>query len=101
VAAIKPLAARAQQTRTAIIGILNAQNREPNLTLLREGLRELRYREGQNVQFEFRSAEGHPDLLSGLAAELVRLKVDVIAAYPSPAVAAAKLATREIPIVMT
>ena len=99
-AVIVPLAARAQQPKPLTIGILNAQNPEPNLTLLREGLRELGYREGQNLQFEFRSAAGNPDLLSGLAAELVRLKVDVIAAYPSPAVAAAKQATREIPIVM-
>lgn len=95
-----PLAARAQQARTARIGILNFQNREPNLSLLREALRDLGYSEGKNLEFEFRSAEGTPDLLVDLAAELVRLKVDVIVAYPSPAVAIAKQATREIPIVM-
>jgi putative tryptophan/tyrosine transport system substrate-binding protein len=95
-----PFAARAQQARTARIGILNFQNREPNLTLLREALRGLGYSEGKNLQFEFRSAEGNPGLLAGLAAELVLLKVDVIIAYPTPAVAIAKQATRELPIVM-
>jgi putative tryptophan/tyrosine transport system substrate-binding protein len=95
-----PLAAGAQQAKTARIGILNLQNPEPNLTLLREALRGLGYSEGKNLEFEFRTAEGNPGLLAGLAAELVRLKVDVIVAYPSPAVAIAKQATREIPIVM-
>jgi putative ABC transport system substrate-binding protein len=46
---------------------------------LREGLRELGYTEGHNIAFEFRSAEGILDRLPALAAELVRLKVDVIA----------------------
>jgi putative ABC transport system substrate-binding protein len=95
-----PLAAGAQPVKTARIGILNLQNPEPILTLLREALRSLGYSDGKNVEFEFRTAEGNPDLLAGLAAELVRRKVDVIVAYPSPAVAIAKQATREIPIVM-
>jgi putative tryptophan/tyrosine transport system substrate-binding protein len=99
-AASVPLAAHAQQSRTARIGILNFENPEPFRSLLREGLRELGYTEGQNVQFEYRSAEGNRDLLAGLATELVRLKVDLIVAYPTPAVVAVSQATREIPIIM-
>ena len=56
--------------------------------------------EGQNIRFEFRSAEGHIDRLPELAAELVRLKVDVIVAWFTPTAVAAAKATREIPIVM-
>jgi putative ABC transport system substrate-binding protein len=67
---------------------------------LREGLRELGYVEGQNIAFEFRSAEGQLDRLPGLAAELVRLKVDLIVALYVPCALAAKQATRDIPIVI-
>jgi putative ABC transport system substrate-binding protein len=67
---------------------------------LREGLRELGYVEGQNIAFEFRSAEGKLDRLPELASELVRLKVDVIVALYVPSGLAAKQATREIPIVI-
>jgi putative ABC transport system substrate-binding protein len=98
-AAAWPLHAHAQQ-QTFVVGILNSGNPEPYRTMVRDRLRELGYNEGQNVRFVFRSAEGNSELLSGLAAELVGLKVDVILAYPSPAVAAAKQAMREIPIVM-
>jgi len=56
--------------------------------------------EGQNIRFEFRSAEGHLDRLPELAAELVRLKVDIIVTWFTPTALAAKQATREIPIVM-
>jgi putative ABC transport system substrate-binding protein len=90
----------AQQAKTARIGVLNLANPEPFWTLLREGMRDLGYTEGQSLQFEFRTAEGNSDLLAGLAAELVRLKADVIVAYPTPAVVAVKQATREIPIVL-
>jgi ABC-type uncharacterized transport system substrate-binding protein len=95
-----PRAATAQPGKTVRIGILNLANPEPLGSLLREALRDLGYREGQNLQFEFRSAKEDSALLPGLAAELVGLKVDVVVAYPSPAVAAVKQATREIPIVM-
>jgi putative ABC transport system substrate-binding protein len=67
---------------------------------LREGLGELGYVEGQNIAFEFRSAEGKLDRLPELAAELVRLKVDVIVALYVPSALAAKQATRDIPIVI-
>ena len=55
---------------------------------------------GQNIQFEFRSADGQLNLLRELADELVRLKVDIIVASQTPAVIAARQATTEIPIVM-
>jgi putative ABC transport system substrate-binding protein len=66
----------------------------------REALRELGYAEGQNIRIESRWAEGNYDRLPGLAADLVRLKVDVIVTYGTPASEAAKRATDTIPIVM-
>ena len=97
---VSPLAARAQQPRPVAIGVLNLENPEPLRTLLRDALREIGYAEGENLRVEFRSAEGSRDRLAGLAAELVGLKVEVLVAYPTPAVIAAKQATREMPIVM-
>ena len=101
-AAAWPLAARAQQSRVARIGALyiGLADAESFKKELREGLRELGYLEGQNVAFEFRSAEGKLDRLPELAAELVRLKVDVIVALYVPCALAAKQATSEIPIVI-
>ena len=66
----------------------------------RQGLRDHGYIEGQNVLVEWRSAEGKTDRANALAAELVRLKVGVIVAEFTPAVLAAKNATKTIPIVM-
>jgi putative ABC transport system substrate-binding protein len=66
---------------------------------LRDGLSELGYVEGRNIRFEYRSAEGHPERLAGLAEELVRLKVDVIVTGTDSATRAAKQATSTIPIV--
>ena len=66
----------------------------------RQGLRELGYVEGQNISIDFRYAEGWPERLPDLAAELVRLKVDVIVAAPEASIQAAQQATRTIPIVM-
>jgi putative ABC transport system substrate-binding protein len=63
-------------------------------------LRELGYAEGQNIAIESRFAEGKWDQLPGLAAELVRVKVDVIVTYTTPATQAAKQATGTIPIVI-
>jgi putative tryptophan/tyrosine transport system substrate-binding protein len=56
---------------------------------------------GIRSKFAFRSADGNPTLLRELAAELVRLKVDIVVAYQTPAVTAARQATSEIPIVMS
>ena len=68
---------------------------------LRQELRKLGWTEGKNVIIEFRFAEQKPDRLPQLAAELVRLNVDVIVAPAGPSVLAAKEATKTIPIVMT
>src|SRR5713101_9845352 len=97
-----PLTARAQQSKVARIGALyiGTADAESFKKELREGLRELGYVEGQNIAFEFRSAEGKLDRLPELAAELVRLKVDVIVAVYVPPSLAAKQATQEIPIVV-
>ena len=67
----------------------------------RQGLRELGWIEGQNIVIEYRFADGHLDRLPALAAEVVGLKVDIIAASPTPAALAAKNATGTIPIVFT
>src|SRR6202011_5334821 len=97
-----PLAARAQQSKVARIGVLyiGLADAESFKKEVRDGLRELGYVEGQNIAFEFRSAEGKLDRLPELASELVRLKVDVIVALYVPCALAAKQATREIPIVI-
>jgi putative ABC transport system substrate-binding protein len=97
-----PLTARAQPSKVARIGALyiGFADAESFKNELREGLRELGYVEGQNIAFEFRSAEGKLDRLPELAAELVRLKVDVIVALYVASALAAKQATRDIPIVI-
>ncbi len=97
-----PLATRAQQSKVARIGALylGIADAESFRNELREGMREHGYVEGQNIAFEFRSAEGKLDRLPELAAELVRLKVDVIVALYVPCALAAKQATRDIPIVI-
>ena len=72
-----------------------------NVEGFRKGLRELGYVEGKTIVIEYRYAEAKDDRLSDLAAELVRLKVDVIAIQSTPGVMAAKAATTTIPIVIT
>jgi ABC transporter substrate binding protein len=67
---------------------------------LREGLKALGYVEGQNIVYEIRFAEGRMERLPSLAAELVRLKVDVLVAQGGLAAVAAKEATSTIPIVL-
>jgi putative ABC transport system substrate-binding protein len=66
----------------------------------RQGLRDLGYIEGQNMALEWRAAEGNPDRLAAAAAELVRLPVDMLVTFGTPATRAAKEATTTIPIVM-
>ena len=101
-AAVMPLAARAQQNRPARIGVLVLTNADAqSLTLaLREGLQTFGYSEGQQFAFETRSAAGSMERLPELAAELVRVPVDLIVATFTPCALAAKRATSTIPIVM-
>jgi putative tryptophan/tyrosine transport system substrate-binding protein len=73
---------------------------EPRLAAFRRGLRDLGYIEGKNILIEYRYAEGKPDEVPGLVAELVQLKVDVLVIGFLPAIHAAKQATKTIPIVM-
>jgi ABC-type uncharacterized transport system substrate-binding protein len=99
-AALWPLVARAQQpTKVPRIGVLLISGPEP-MGPFRESLRDLGYAEGKNIQIEVRSAQSQVARLPELAAELVRSRVDVIVAIQTPAVYAAKNATRDIPIVM-
>jgi len=99
----RPLPSGAQQpAKVPRIGILGAGNpRVPLYVPFDQRLRELGYIEGQNFASEFRTAEGQPERLPELAAELVRLKVDLIFAAGSEAtLRAARQATSTIPIVM-
>jgi len=102
VAVLSPLASAAQQPKVPTIGALVIGNTDPEefWRVFRQRLRDLGYLEGQNIRFEFRSAEGQAKRLPELAAELVRLKVDVIVTWFTPPTQAAKQATRQIPIVM-
>src|SRR3954453_21530558 len=101
-AAVRPLALHAQQLKMPTVGALVIGNVNPEQFWreFRQGLRDLGYVEGQNIRFEFRSAEGQLDRLPELAAELVRLKVDIIVTWFTPTALAAKQATDDIPIVM-
>ena len=98
------LPARAQQpAKLPRIGYLDAASISSEAArnrAFRQGLGELGYVEGKNIVIEWRSAEEKPDLLPALAAELVRLKVDVIVTSGSSVTRAAKAATHTIPIVM-
>jgi putative ABC transport system substrate-binding protein len=105
-AATWPLAARAQQPagRVYRVGLLVTASREQQLHLLKafeQGLRNLGYRVGENVVIEYRFADGKMERLPGLAADLVRLGVDVIVTGANPNTVAAMKATAIIPIVMT
>ena len=92
-------AGEAQETgKLARIGWL-ANAPDPFTEAFKQGLRELGYIEGQNITLEYRWTEGRLERLPDLAADLVRLKVDIIVASSQAAVAA-KQATTEIPIVM-
>src|SRR5690349_14011510 len=97
--------AEAQQPeKVPRIGILIAASTSfysARVEALRQRLREIGYVEGKNIVIDYRYAEGKLERLPDLAAELVRLKVDVIVAAPTPAALAAKKASGTIPIVFT
>ena len=84
------------------LGVLDPtpqQRPAPCLPAFQQGLRDLGYVEGQNLRVEYRHAEGNPDRLPALAAELVRREPDVLWLHGNPAAWAAKRATTTIPIV--
>ena len=92
-------AAAQQPKKIPRIGYLTGVGSAPSKAFL-QGLRDLGYIEGKNILIEFRTTEGKSERWPELAAELVRLKVDVIVANTAPAVIAAKNAMPTIPIVM-
>src|ERR1700747_1401636 len=103
-AAAWPLAARAQQAgRVWRIGVLETTSMDlnaANFEAFRQSLRELGYIEEQNLVIEYRSAEGSSERFADLAADLLRLNIDVIITRGTPAVLAAQKATTTTPIVM-
>jgi len=102
-AAVWPLAAAAQQqAKVPTIGVLvvGSPGSDAFWQLFRESMRDLGYVDGRTVRYEFRSDGGQVSRLPELAAELVRLNVDAIVVWFTPAATAAKRATSTIPIVM-
>jgi len=101
-----PLAAKAVEPKNVpVIGFLSPAKFSPSTAVsfngLRDGLRALGYVDGKTIKIESRWGDGKPERLPRLAEELVRLKVDVIAAAAAPSVIAASHATKTIPIVAT
>src|SRR5436190_5761663 len=98
-----PLAARAQQTTRPVIGFLSISSpgaHAPFVAAFNQGLKELGFIEGQNLAIEYRWAEGQFDRLAALAADLIRRKVDVIAAVSGDvSIRAAMDANSTIPVV--
>jgi putative ABC transport system substrate-binding protein len=103
-AAAWSLAARAQQQAVPVVGLLSGVSFDgfyaPYVNEIRAGLKEIGFVEGQNVHIEYRTADGHPERLRDLAADLVRLQVAVIIAIGASISARAAMAvTSTIPIV--
>jgi putative tryptophan/tyrosine transport system substrate-binding protein len=102
---LAPLAVEAQQSAKGHrIGLLIGSSESfvaPYIEIFRQALRALGYVEGENIAIEYRYAEGNYERLPVLAADLVRLKVDIIVTEGTPPSRAAKQATTTIPIVMT
>jgi putative ABC transport system substrate-binding protein len=101
-AAAWPPAARAQSAKRYRIGVLDTSARQlnANFRVFQRALLEHGYVEGQNLSFEYRSADGRNESFPALAAELARLDVDLIVTRGTPAALAAKAATATIPVVM-
>jgi putative ABC transport system substrate-binding protein len=95
-----PIRAGAQSASKPVVGMLFLSNPEPDASRIRAAFARLGYREGENIQYEVRVAESSSARLSAMAVELVARNVDVIMAATTPAVAAAKAATSNIPIIM-
>jgi putative ABC transport system substrate-binding protein len=95
-AAVWPLAARAERV-PFLVGTIGSA---PYWAHFREAMRDLGYREGQNVKYELRTGETEPARVAEAAKELASIPVDVIVASGTPASQAAQAATRTIPIVM-
>ena len=98
-----PLSSGAQPAKFARIGVLSGGSAEPSplLDAFRQSLRDLGHIDGETILIEYRFADAKPERLPGLAAELVRLGVDVRVTINTPASQAAKAATTRIPIVFT
>ena len=101
---VAPLTAEPQPTgKVYRIGMLETRStvlNAANIDAFRQGLRELGYRENQNLEIVYRSSDGRDDRFPGLASELVNLKVDLILTRGTPAALAAKGATQTLPVVM-
>jgi putative ABC transport system substrate-binding protein len=99
-----PLVARAQQAakrwRVGILDTTPAALNASNVDAFREELRRLGYVEGMNLSIDYRSSDGRPERFPQLAAELLRLHVDIIVTRGTPAALAAKHVTSTLPIVM-
>ena len=101
-AAAWPLASRGQRAASRTLGILGAGTLEGarrNFERAQRRLAEMGYIEGRNLALEYRWADGHEDRLSALADELVQRRVDAIAVFTGPSIAAARAATTSIPII--
>jgi putative tryptophan/tyrosine transport system substrate-binding protein len=101
--AVGVIAEAQQPKKVPRIGYLwpgNPTSESGDSEAIRQALRELGYKQGKNIAFEYRYAEGKPDRFPELAAELVRLKVDIIVVAGNAPIRAAKNATKTIPIVM-
>jgi putative ABC transport system substrate-binding protein len=99
-----PFTAEAQHAgkiyRVGMLETRSATLNAANVDAFRQGMRELGYKQGQNLEIVYRSADGRDERFPALAGELVRLKVDLILTRGTPAALAAKRATGSIPVVM-